>query len=454
MQPLLLLLAYASLELALYRSYGRLDPVALALVVLALGFSLGGIRGRWPAGLEPSARRLSVLLLYVLLSVELVQLFLTPVETLFELDVPLTPFRIAAGVAAAVLLSYVLYLWPRARFFALVAVFAAMAGSLILASPEPNIDVWHFRQRACHLLLRGENPYTADYPNLYADQRQVFGDFHPYGPEELKDGRVQSYPYPPLSLILDLPGYLVGDVRWSLLAALAAAALLTRAMGRRLGLPPGHVAELAIVLLLLCPAGFSVIERSWIDPYLVLGTAACGWALAANRTRLVWIASAGALAAKQYGLLWLPGLWATGRCRVRDLAGIGVVASLTVLPFLVWDAEAMWKGLVTFHWQRPPQKQALSLPSALAAETGQSLPGLVAPLAAAAIGAAIALLAPRRMTTLFAGGAVVFLGFFLLSKWAFLNYYWFAMALLVQAVVAASAEVEQAQEPAALKAAT
>jgi len=237
MQPLLLLLAYAALELALFRSYGRLDLVALTLIVLALAFSIGGIRAHWPAKLEGDVRRGRpgpLLVVCGLIALQLAQLLFTPVETLFELDVRLGPFRAGAGVAAAVLFCYPLRLLPRWRFFALVAAYVWMGASLILASPRPNIDLWHFRQRACELLLRGENPYAADYPNIYAEERHIFGEFQPYAAQEMKEGRVLSYPYPPLTLVFDLPGYVAGDVRWSLLAAMTLAALLMRALARRL----------------------------------------------------------------------------------------------------------------------------------------------------------------------------------------------------------------------------
>ena len=65
----------------------------------------------------------------------------------------------------------------------------------------------------------------------------------------LKDGKIQSYPYPPASLLLVLPGYLSGDVRWCLLAAMVATAGMLAATGRRMGLPAGHPAEPKSILV-------------------------------------------------------------------------------------------------------------------------------------------------------------------------------------------------------------
>src|SRR5438067_13369117 len=100
------------------------------------------------------------------------------------------------------------------------------------------------------------------------------------------DGRVQSFPYPPLSLLLAVPGYLVGDVRWSLLAALLGTAALVVATGRRLGLPAGHPAELAATALLCHPRGLLVLETSWTEPFVALGLTATVWAMAGTRGRV------------------------------------------------------------------------------------------------------------------------------------------------------------------------
>ncbi len=34
-------------------------------------------------------------------------------------------------------------------------------------------------------------------------------------PSVVKDGHMQTYPYTPLQLLLTVPGYLLGDVRWA-----------------------------------------------------------------------------------------------------------------------------------------------------------------------------------------------------------------------------------------------
>src|SRR5262249_44721704 len=131
------------------------------------------------------------------------------------------------------------------------------------SSPPPRIDVWRFQQEGCQLLLEGKNPYAAEYADILHDPSV-------YGRAVYKDGWIQSCPYPPLSLLLVLPGYLVGDVRWSLLLALLGAAAFMIAVGRNLGLPPGHIAELAAIALVCHPLSFALLERAWTEPLMVV----------------------------------------------------------------------------------------------------------------------------------------------------------------------------------------
>ena len=43
--------------------------------------------------------------------------------------------------------------------------------SSIRAEPEPYVpDLWYMQQQACGLLIAGENPYAALYPNIYPEE--------------------------------------------------------------------------------------------------------------------------------------------------------------------------------------------------------------------------------------------------------------------------------------------
>ncbi len=73
----------------------------------------------------------------------------------------------------------------------------------------PHIDVWDFQQDSTAALMHGQNPYTVHYRNIYGPGVDL-------GPGTVVDGWTTfSFPYPPLTLLLDIPGRLIGDVRWS-----------------------------------------------------------------------------------------------------------------------------------------------------------------------------------------------------------------------------------------------
>src|SRR5262249_54171574 len=127
---------------------------------------------------------------------------------------------------------------------------------IILVAPRPVVDVLTVQGGASARLLSGANPYEGNYRNPYGDAAYL-------PPQVLSGSLINTFAYPPLSLLLAIPGHLLGDVRWSTLAALVLAASFMVAMGRRLGLPPGHRAELGAIALLCHPRWFMVLQNGW-----------------------------------------------------------------------------------------------------------------------------------------------------------------------------------------------
>lgn len=427
--------AYGLLGIALSIGNGFFHPIGLALVLATLALVVYTLRAPWSASADDAARAWLGVALAAVAAIGLAGLIARRPGIALPPGTSLAPYRAGLVAAALVALAYSggARCLPRLRFPLAVALYVTLGAWVVHATPAPGIDVWHAQQRAVALFLAGENPYTAYYPNVY-DGTGL------YGPGAFRDGQLYSFTYPPLVILLGIPGWLIGgDVRLSLVGAIAGAACLAVAAGRRLGLAAGHVAELAPIALLFHPRGYFLVEQAWVDPYMALGAAAVTWALAGRRPWATRLALGAYLTAKQHACLWLVPLLASRRVRWRDAAWGIVAAAAICAPFAAWGPDGFWRGVVLIQLTSPFRRDSLSVLPAVHALTGIALPSAVS-FAAAAL-AALATIAWRRGRPGEAalGGAAIYVAFFAFAKQAFLNYYWLAGAFLVLAIVEASA---------------
>ena len=341
-----------------------------------------------------------------------------------------------AGLAAAALLvgaglgerSWL----GRARVPALLAVHFALGVWLLHASPNPHIDVFVFQRDATQALLSGLNPYAMTFPDIYG------GNSPFYGPGLSVGGRLQfGFPYPPLSLLLALPGQvLAGDPRYAQLVA------LTLTGGLLAYLQPGRLGAAVAALYLFTPRGLFVLEQGWTEPFVVLGLAAVVFC-AARFPRALPYALGLFLASKQYLVLVLPLvlLLLSRPYRLREAwallwraAATGLAVSL---PLVLWDVEAFWHSVAALQVHQPFRMDSLSY---LAWWRSLGHPASGAGLAFALVlpGLGLALWrAPRSGTGFALGAALVLCLFFAFNKQAFANYYFFVLGALC--VVAAAA---------------
>jgi hypothetical protein len=310
--------------------------------------------------------------------------------------------------------------------FALLTVLVGVLGVLVIRSvPAPRIDVWHLQQLGALQLAEGRNPYATAYPNIYGP-RTPFIDPSLLSPDGLS---ITAFPYTPLTLLLDVPAALGGDVRWALLIASLASAWLIRALGRGTS-----VAELAGALLLLQPQGLWVLERSWTEPFALVTILAAAWTVSRVPG---WIGPGVALgvaaSSKQYAPLMAAPLWLAMRppLRGRALAAAVATAAALALPFIAWDAPALVRGVLEFQLRQPFRPDALSWPAGVLKLGGPLLPTWPAFILAAA---ALVSIGPRPSVKLaLVGGASAWIAFVLFNKQAFCNYYWLAVGLLCAA---------------------
>ena len=129
---------------------------------------------------------------------------------------------------------------------------------LIHVSPRPHIDVMTVFHDGLAALAAFKSPYSMTFPNIYEN-----ADL--YGAGLVVNGRVQfGFPYPPLSLLMAAPAYILGlDVRYAELAALVAGAAWIGYSGR------GRLGPLAAAALLFTPRTFFVLEQAWTESLVI-----------------------------------------------------------------------------------------------------------------------------------------------------------------------------------------
>ncbi|MBY0525361.1 MAG: hypothetical protein K2R98_18280 [Gemmataceae bacterium] len=442
MKPLRATLGFMALSFALIFA-GHLDNVlsiSLVLVTLMLTCAARSTTPTHPVQLRPELLRI---LLSALIAAELLWFcWLSGGVTRCSFGHPVPwPIQWMGGFLA---IATIIYWWPQAPRpngrFILVLSLHVLLGVVIIKfiNPKPLIDVWFLQQEASAVLAQGENPYDGRY--TIPIQELV-------GPQLLEDGKATSFPYPPLSLLTVFPGYLIGDVRWSLLLAqLCAMALLVLA-GRRLGLPAGHPAELAVLALLAQPFGLTMMELAWTESLLALAVIGAGWALASGKHGLLVVALLATVSLKQYGILVLPAFYRAGKLSGKDLAVILGGSALIALPFLLWDPRAFWRGIVDFHVYSMFRTDTATVPTLVHQLTGVTLPPAVGFGLAAAMGGWVLYRGATDLAGVMLGAAATLLVFFAFNKSGANNYYWLALVLLAQAVIATAAVESAALAP-------
>lgn len=324
---------------------------------------------------------------------------------------------------------------------------AALTVALLRTSPA-GIDVQVYLQEGVIGLFHGHNPYSMTIPNIYpAPLTEMF-----YGHDIVVDGRVDyGFPYLPVALLVAIPGHLLGDVRYSQLIAMLVTVLVLRRLAS------DRTSRAASVLAVAAPTALPMLTGAWVEPSLVALLACLVLALERQRTTSVALLLGLFLASKQYVVVAIPILWILQRSVSRRviLLGLGVSAAV-IVPFFLVDPAAFWRAIVEFQLKGPFRPDSLSLLVSSVKEFGWPPPWTygVLPLMGGGLTAiALALRAPRTPAAFAAGVGLTLLVTILLSKQAFMNYYFLVSgAFLIAAVAWPALPGSTPSEPAPLDA--
>jgi len=355
-------------------------------------------------------------------------MYLDPRENLdlFKAGVIVEAAIIAAGAAGLKKLDR---LW----FPALLVVHLLLGRWILTASPTPHIDVVVVHRAAIDALLQGHNPYAITFQDIYG------ADSGFYNPAAVAGGRVMfGYPYPPLSLLLAVPGQLLaGDYRYSELAAVILSAGLIG------NLRPTMTARLAAALFLTQPRGMFVLEQGWTEPIAVLMVALALFTMIRFPRLAGWTGGL-AVVTKQYLMLAGPLLLRFG----ASLSGGGTLAfgrrgalagTLVTLPFALWHVPSFIDSVVLLQTREPFRIDSLSYLS-WAAREGWGTGSIVWAIAAACIALVVsAWRTPNTPAGFAASLALSSFAMFAFGSKAFCNYYFFVVGTLCGSIAARSA---------------
>lgn len=417
---------------------------ALALLSCALLCCLGALlvrgtpAGKWGQGilLGTIATGIAVQCAILVMDREL------PLPSMLEW--PFNVRLVAAGIVGILGLQparWIRYL----RMAVLAGIFVILGYTVVRVYNHPLIDVYMFQTKSAHVLLQGKNPFDPQqvrFPNVYPREgaEVLYGpgtvDYTPAA--DSPRGRLRhGFPYLPLSLLLAVPGAIAGDIRYSSIAAIAISSLLM-AFAR-----PGRHAPLAACLFLFTPRVFYVTGGSWTEPLLVFTFSLAMFCACRMRRALPWALGL-FLATKQYTILLLPLVFLLGeesdrpwRAGLKLLFQSLAVAALVTLPFALWNFREFVGSVVEWQLAQPFRMDSCSYLAMIARSTHGWRPPFWIPFAVAAPVVAWLVRRNERTPAGFAAGVtLVCLVFFLFSKQAFTNYYYFVIGAACWAVAA------------------
>lgn len=435
---LCLIAAAALLGLAVQIADGFYEPRALALLTISI---VSAFAGMWllsrPAPGSSVRYPRQGIAFGLGLAVNLILLFLIRPGIYVRPDASIWLFRAGIAAMALVIAGSLVPRLRRTWFPALLVLYTALGCWMLSASPDPHIDVATVHRAAVRALVRGRSPYNISFQNIYGSRSPY------YNPSLLEGDLVKfGYPYPPLTLLLAIPGELCcHDYRYVELAATVAGAA---AIGYSTA---GVTAPLAAALWLTTPRAFFVLEQGWTEPIIVALIAGLLWSMRRRPDLAPWLAGL-ALASKQYVALAIPliiryaGVY--GRPRLRAGIELLVAGAVVTLPFLLWDPRHFIESVVLLQAREPFRFDSLSYVSWLA-RAGWGHASIFV-----SIGAAVAaLVAAMRWTRNTPAGFIVslactsFAAFAFGSK-AFCNYYYFVIACLCCAIAVLPSDAQPA----------
>jgi hypothetical protein len=317
-----------------------------------------------------------------------------------------------------------------ALLFVFLVAHTVMTVAFLRSSPA-NIDVQVYLHDGVIRLFHGQNPYTMTIPNIY---KSPFTEMF-YGHGLVVNGRIPyGFPYLPVPLLLAIPGYVLGDVRYSQLIAMLMTALVLRRLAS------DKVGRAAAVLAVAAPTAIPMLTGAWTEPTLVALLACLILGLERHRDALVAVSLGLFLASKQYVVLAIPIFWLIRRLVSRRAVVVGMgIAAAIIMPFFLIDPAAFLRTILAIQVKTPFRPDSISLLTWSVNEFGWPPPwtfGVLPLLFGGLTAIALAIRAPRTPAAFAGSFGLTLLVTVLLSRASFMNYYFLVSGAFLIAAVA------------------
>jgi len=385
--------------------------LTLSLVAAMVAVSIGAL---WT--LEKRGDRPTVFLLAAGMVFQVGQLLIDPVGVDLSDSKVIGPFSFALVTATLLAGSNLSeHRWlGRLQVPLLLLAHVALGAWILKTSSIPDSAVHAVQRTASTAMLEGRTPYELTFPEL----------------------KGRGFPYPPLTLMLDVLGQAVaGDHRYAQLVAITAAGGLM-AYAR-----PGRVGAVAAALFLFTPRMFLVLQQGWTETFIVLALSASVWC-ACRRPKIFPFVLGMLFALKSYRVLGLPAasLMLRRPFKRKDVLNLSLKAVGTALvvtfPLAAWAPGAFFRSVGTLELDPTFKPEPLSYLAYFARESGIQFPSVVA-YVAAAFAAALALWrAPRTAAGFSAALALTFGAFFAFHPAATVNHYFLVVGALCCSIAA------------------
>ena len=323
------------------------------------------------------------------------------------------------------------------RWLAAGAVLALLIAQILvpLISSHPWIDVWVNNTAAVDHFLKGVNPYTQNYPDIYK------------GTYDYKPGFLY---FPGLLFWLAPFRALFGDIRYGFVFANLLVAIGTMGLAKKLKVAE-PVRWLLALLWLSFPVTFFVLEQAWIDTILAALAILTFWCVEEKKWVLSGICVGAAFAVKQYGFiigaLALLQIYRNAGLKnsLRMAAAAAITFLVVVCPFMIWDWERFYASTIGDHTSAGVRMDAYNATIYLARTYNWLIPDFLRmAISGGGILLGMWLVFRNRRPGLAESATGMFAAYgfaFLFGKWAFCNYHYLLASLLLMYLIASSARI-------------